>query len=101
PGNAGTAREARCRNVDVALDDIDGMLALAEREDVALTVVGPEGPLVAGVVDRFRAAGRACFGPSRLAAQLEGSKAFSKHFLARHGIPTARYGVFTELEPAL
>ena len=101
PGNAGTAREARCRNVAVAADDLDALLALAQREDVALTVVGPEGPLVAGAVDRFRAAGRACFGPSALAAQLEGSKAFSKDFLARHGIPTARYGVFTELEPAL
>ena len=101
PGNAGTAREPRCRNVAVAQDDLAGLLALAEREDVALTVVGPEGPLVAGVVDRFQGAGRACFGPSALAARLEGSKAFSKAFLARHEIPTAAYAVFTELEPAL
>ena len=101
PGNAGTAREPRCRNVAVAASDLDGLLDLAEREDVALTVVGPEGPLVAGVVDRFRAAGRACFGPSAAAAQLEGSKAFSKAFMQRHGIPTARHAVFTEREPAL
>lgn len=101
PGNAGTATEARCRNVAVAATDIDGLLALAEREQVALTVVGPEAPLVAGVVDRFRAAGRRIFGPTAAAAQLEGSKAFAKDFLARHGIPTGRYAVFTELEPAL
>ena len=101
PGNGGTAREPRCRNVEIAADDLAGLLALAEREDVALTVVGPEGPLVAGVVDRFQAAGRACFGPSALAARLEGSKAFSKAFLARHGIPTAAYAVFTELTAAI
>ena len=101
PGNAGTAHEPRCRNVDLAATDLEGLLALAEREDVALTVVGPEAPLVAGVVDRFQAAGRACLGPSAAAAQLEGSKAFSKDFLVRHGIPTARYAVFTELAPAL
>ncbi|MBN8481457.1 MAG: phosphoribosylamine--glycine ligase [Xanthomonadales bacterium] len=101
PGNAGTATEPRLRNVDVAANDIDGLLALALEEDVALTVVGPEGPLVLGVVDRFRAAGLACFGPRRIAAQLEGSKAFAKAFLERHNIPTARHAVFTELEPAL
>src|SRR5690606_38595210 len=91
PGNAGTAAEAKCRNVDIAVADIDGLLALAAREDIALTVVGPEAPLVAGIVDRFRAAGRRIFGPSAAAAQLEGSKAFAKDFLARHGIPTAYY----------
>ncbi len=101
PGNAGTAREPGVRNVDIAATDIDGLLELARREEVALTVVGPEAPLVAGVVDRFTAAGRRCFGPRRIAAQLEGSKAFAKDFLARHNIPTGRYAVFTELNPAL
>ncbi|WP_411833145.1 phosphoribosylamine--glycine ligase [Pseudoxanthomonas mexicana] len=101
PGNAGTAREHKCRNVDVAATDIDGLLALVAREGVALTVVGPEAPLVAGVVDRFRAAGLRIFGPTAAAAQLEGSKAFAKDFLARHDIPTAFYAVFTEVEPAL
>ncbi|HOX71737.1 MAG: phosphoribosylamine--glycine ligase [Dokdonella sp.] len=101
PGNAGTAREPRMRNVDIATTDIDGLLKLAREESVGLTVVGPETPLVLGVVDRFRAAGLACFGPRRVAAQLEGSKAYAKAFLARHNIPTARYAVFTELKPAL
>jgi phosphoribosylamine--glycine ligase len=101
PGNAGTAREPGLRNADVAVTDIDGLLALARAENVDLTVVGPEGPLVAGVVDRFRAAGLKCFGPTRIAAQLEGSKAFTKDFLRRHNIPTAAYEVFTDLEPAL
>lgn len=101
PGNAGTAHEAKCRNVAVAATDIDGLLALAAAEGVAVTVVGPEAPLVAGVVDRFRAAGRRIFGPTAAAAQLEGSKAFAKDFLARHGIPTAYYAVHTEVEPAL
>ena len=96
PGNAGTATEVRCRNVAVAATDIPGLVALAQRESVALTVVGPEAPLVAGVVDEFQAAGLACFGPSRLAARLEGSKRFTKDFLARHGIPTAGYAVFTQ-----
>jgi phosphoribosylamine--glycine ligase len=101
PGNAGTAREPGVRNADVAADDIEGLLELARREKVGLTVVGPEVPLVAGVVDRFRAAGRRIFGPRAIAAQLEGSKAFAKDFLQRHNIPTAHYAVFTELEPAL
>jgi phosphoribosylamine--glycine ligase len=101
PGNAGTARERGVRNADVAMNDLDGLLALAKREKVGLTVVGPEVPLVAGVVDRFRAAGLRIFGPRALAAQLEGSKAFAKHFLLRHNIPTARYAVFTELNAAL
>src|SRR3546814_3358807 len=91
PGNAGTATEGKCRNADVAATDIDGLLALARDEGVALTVVGPEGPLVAGIVDRFRAEGLRIFGPTAAAAQLEGSKAFAKDFLARHGIPTAHY----------
>ncbi|MCC7199249.1 MAG: phosphoribosylamine--glycine ligase [Gammaproteobacteria bacterium] len=95
PGNAGTATEARCRNVDVAADDVAGLLALAQREAVGLTIVGPEAPLVLGVVDAFAAAGLRCFGPRQAAAQLEGSKAFTKEFLARHGIPTAGYAKFT------
>src|SRR6185437_12105639 len=101
PGNAGTAREPHMRNVEVAITDIDGLLKLAKDEDVALTVVGPEAPLVAGVVDRFRGAGLRIFGPRAIAAQLEGSKAFAKDFLLRHNIPTARYAVFTELPRAL
>ncbi|MCD7097901.1 phosphoribosylamine--glycine ligase [Stenotrophomonas sp. MMGLT7] len=101
PGNAGTATEDKCRNVPVKVTDIGGLLKLAQDESVGLTVVGPEVPLVAGVVDRFRAAGLRIFGPTAAAAQLEGSKAFAKDFLARHGIPTAFYGVFTEVEPAL
>ena len=101
PGNAGTATEARCRNVPVKVTDIEGLLALARDEGVSLTVVGPEVPLVAGVVDRFRAAGLRIFGPTAAAAQLEGSKAFAKDFLARHGIPTAFYAVHTDVDAAL
>ncbi|WP_456270181.1 phosphoribosylamine--glycine ligase [Kushneria sp. AK178] len=101
PGNAGTAREPGLRNVDVASGDIEGLLAVARQEAVALTVVGPEMPLVAGVVDRFQAEGLKIFGPSAAAARLEGSKAFSKDFLARHNIPTARHQSFTEVAPAL
>jgi phosphoribosylamine--glycine ligase len=101
PGNAGTAREPGVRNANVAMGDIDGLLALAKKEAVALTVVGPEAPLVAGIVDRFRSEGLRCFGPRKIAAQLEGSKAFAKEFLVRHNIPTARYAVFHELKPAL
>ena len=101
PGNAGTAREPGLRNADVAATDIDGLIALVAQEKIDLTVVGPEAPLVAGVVDRFRAAGLKCFGPTRIAAQLEGSKAFAKDFLHRHNIPTAAYEVFTELDAAL
>jgi phosphoribosylamine---glycine ligase len=101
PGNAGTAREAKCRNLDIAATDIDALLALVAREGVTLTVVGPEAPLVAGVVDRFRAAGHRIFGPTAAAAQLEGSKAFAKDFLARHRIPTAHYAVHTDVDAAL
>ncbi len=101
PGNGGTAVEPGVENVPIAADDITGLLAFATRESIGLTIVGPEAPLVAGLVDAFTAAGLPCFGPARLAAQLEGSKAFAKDFLSRHGIPTAAYGVFTELEPAL
>ena len=101
PGNAGTANEAKCRNVAINASDIDGLLALAKSEGVAVTIVGPEGPLVAGVVDRFRAAGQRIFGPTAAAAQLEGSKAFAKDFLARHHIPTAHYAVHTHVDEAL
>ncbi|WP_330947997.1 phosphoribosylamine--glycine ligase [Thermomonas sp. LB-4] len=101
PGNAGTAGESKCRNVAVKVTDIDGLLALAQDEAVALTVVGPEVPLVAGVVDRFRAASLRIFGPTAAAAQLEGSKAFAKDFLARHGIPTAFYEVHSDVDAAL
>ena len=101
PGNAGTAGEAKCRNVAVKVTDIDGLLKLARDEQVALTVVGPEVPLVAGVVDRFRAAGLRIFGPTAAAAQLEGSKAYAKDFLARHNIPTAFYAVHTDVDAAL
>ena len=95
PGNAGTALEPRVRNVPVAAEDVQGLLRHALAEKIDLTIVGPEGPLVLGVVDAFTAAGLRCYGPSRDAARLEGSKAFSKDFLHRHGIPTAAYGTFT------
>ena len=101
PGNAGTAVEPRCRNVDIKATDVDGLLRLARDEGIAFTLVGPEAPLVAGVVDRFREQGLRIFGPTAAAAQLEGSKAYAKDFLARHGIPTAHYAVFTEAEAAL
>jgi phosphoribosylamine--glycine ligase len=101
PGNAGTAHEAGCRNVAVAVDDIEGLAKLAQDENIDLTIVGPEAPLVAGIADRFNELGLPCFGPSAAAAQLEGSKAFTKDFLARHNIPTAAYRNFTELTPAL
>ena len=95
PGNAGTACEPRVRNVEVAAEDVPALVALARREPVALTIIGPEAPLVLGVVDAFEAAGLRCFGPRRAPSQLEGSKAFTKEFLRRHGIPTAGYATFT------
>ena len=101
PGNAGTALESNVENVAIASDDLDGLLVFAKDNDIALTVVGPEVPLVAGIVDRFSAEGLRCFGPTKAAAQLEGSKAFTKDFLARHNIPTAAYGNFTEIEAAV
>ena len=101
PGNAGTAREDKCRNAAVSVTDIDGLLALAQAENVAFTLVGPEAPLVLGVVDLFQKHGLRIFGPRRAAAQLEGSKAFAKDFLARHGIPTAHYAVFEDEAEAL
>ncbi len=101
PGNAGTLTEPKTRNVPVDAADLDGLLDLAESEKIALTIVGPEQPLVAGIVDRFEAAGLRCFGPRAAAARLEGSKAFTKDFLARHDIPTADYRTFEHVEPAL
>ncbi len=98
PGNAGTARDAMLTNV--ALTEIPELVAFAQRENVALTVVGPEGPLAAGIVDAFRAAGLKIFGPTRAAAQLESSKDFAKAFMSRHGIPTARYQTFADARAA-
>jgi phosphoribosylamine--glycine ligase len=101
PGNAGTEREAGLENVAIDPLDFEALAAFAASHDVGLTIVGPETPLVAGVVDYFQARGLRCFGPRKGAAQLEGSKAFTKDFLARHHIPTGAYANFTELEPAL
>lgn len=100
PGNAGTAREPKMENVAIDAEDIDGLLVFA-KDHVDLTIVGPEAPLVAGIVDRFSGAGLKCFGPGKGAAQLEGSKAFTKDFLARHHIPTAAYGNFTDIDEAI
>jgi phosphoribosylamine--glycine ligase len=101
PGNAGTALEDKVTNVDVAAEDIPALVAFAEQNKIDLTIVGPEVPLVLGVVNAFQAKGLKIFGPSQAAAQLEGSKAFTKDFLARHNIPSAEYQNFTEIEPAL
>ncbi|MDH5300522.1 MAG: phosphoribosylamine--glycine ligase [Gammaproteobacteria bacterium] len=101
PGNAGTAREPKLENLAIGVTDIDKLVAFARDNAIALTIIGPEAPLVIGVVDAFRAAGLRCFGPTKGAAQLEGSKAFTKDFLARHNIPTAAYQNFTEIEPAI
>ena len=101
PGNAGTAREPNLENVDLDVMDLDGLANFAEQNNVSLTIVGPEAPLVAGVVDKFEARGLRIFGPSAGAAQLEGSKAFTKDFLARQKIPTADYANFTDVDEAL
>ena len=101
PGNAGTAGESGVTNVALDVMDFEGLTRFAKSHDIALTIIGPEAPLVGGVVDYFTTQGLACFGPSQAAAQLEGSKAFTKDFLARHNIPTGAYANFTELEPAL
>src|SRR5690554_5453525 len=101
PGNAGTALEPKIRNIALDVLDFAGLAALAKKENVALTLIGPEVPLVEGIVDYFEKEGLAVFGPSKGAAQLEGSKAFTKDFLARHNIPTAFYGVFTQVDEAL
>ncbi|MES1931340.1 Phosphoribosylamine--glycine ligase [Salinisphaera shabanensis T35B1] len=100
PGNAGTARMTGVENVALAATDIDGLRDFARDHDISLTVIGPEAPLAAGIVDVFEQAGLACFGPGRDAARLEASKAFSKDFLARHAIPTADYAVFSDYDEA-
>jgi len=101
PGNAGTTLEAKIENVPIAAEAVAELVDFARTRDIALTIVGPEAPLVAGVVDAFQAAGLRCFGPSRAAAQLEGSKAYAKDFLARHRIPTAAYRNFTDVDAAI
>ncbi len=100
PGNAGTALEAKLENVDISPTDFDGLIAFVRDKGVDYTVVGPEDPLVSGIVDRFNEAGLRCFGPGMAAAQLEGSKAFTKAFLERHQIPTAGYAVFDDIAEA-
>jgi phosphoribosylamine--glycine ligase len=101
PGNAGTELEDGVENIPLAAEDIDGLLDFARQRKIDLTIVGPEAPLVAGIVDRFSEADLACFGPTAAAAQLEGSKVFAKDFMARHGIPTAAYGNFTDIDEAI
>jgi phosphoribosylamine--glycine ligase len=101
PGNAGTAHEAKLKNVAIGVSDQSALIDFAKANQIALTIVGPEVPLVEGIVDAFQLAGLKVFGPTQAAAQLEGSKAFTKDFLARHQIPTADYANFTEIEPAL
>jgi phosphoribosylamine--glycine ligase len=101
PGNGGTATETGITNVAIDVMAFEQLADFAEQESIGLTIVGPEAPLVGGIVDYFAKRRLACFGPSRGAAQLEGSKAFTKDFLARHQIPTAEYGNFTEVEAAL
>jgi phosphoribosylamine---glycine ligase len=101
PGNAGTATENKLENVAIGAEDIDALKAFAEKENIDLTIIGPEAPLVAGVVDAFQEAGLACFGPTKAGAILEGSKSFSKDFLKKYQIPTAEYEVFTEVDPAI
>ena len=101
PGNAGTAKEAKCENLPIGVGELDALAQFAQDNNIALTLVGPEAPLVEGVVDLFESKGLPIFGPTQAAAELEGSKAFTKDFLARHKIPTAAYQNFTEIEPAL
>ncbi|MDY4594115.1 MAG: phosphoribosylamine--glycine ligase [[Pasteurella] aerogenes] len=101
PGNAGTARESAVENVAISVTDVPALVKFAQEKQIGLTIVGPEAPLVVGVVDAFEQAGLTIFGPRQSAAQLEGSKAFTKDFLARHHIPTAEYRNFTEIAPAL
>lgn len=101
PGNAGTAQETKVENVSISAADIPSLLQFAQQHAIDLTLVGPEAPLVAGIVDQFQHAGLRCFGPTQAAAQLEGSKVFAKNFLARHYIPSASYATFTEVNKAL
>ena len=101
PGNAGTETEPGIENVAINGDDIAALVQFARDQDIGLTIVGPEVPLVAGIVDSFRAVGLPCFGPTRDAAILEGSKSFTKDFLQRHHIPSAEYATFTDVDSAL
>jgi len=101
PGNAGTALEDKIENIDIAADNVSSLLEFAKQKSIDLCIVGPEAPLVLGLVDQFQQAGLRCFGPSQQASQLEGSKTFSKEFLTRHNIPTAEYESFTEIDPAI
>ena len=101
PGNPGTDAEANIENVDITVEDIPGLVTFAKDNTIDLTIIGPEVPLVLGIVDAFSDAGLACFGPNKEAAQLEASKSFTKNFLARHNIPTAAYQVFSEVAPAV
>lgn len=101
PGNAGTDGDGKVGNVAIDVMDFDAQIAFARDEQIDLTIIGPEAPLVAGVVDRFKGEGLRCFGPSQKAAQLEGSKSFTKAFLARHRVPTAAYGVFSDADEAI
>ena len=101
PGNAGTELEDKLTNINIGAEDIDGLIKFAQDNQVDITIVGPEAPLVIGIVDKFEAQGLAIFGPTQGASQLEGSKAFCKHFLERNNIPTAYYDVFTEVAPAV
>ena len=101
PGNPGTAAEPNVDNVDIAVEDISGLVAFAKANNIGLTIIGPEVPLVMGIVDAFNEADLRCFGPSKEAAQLEASKSFTKDFLARHAIPTADYQVFSDVAPAI
>jgi len=100
PGNAGTALEPKVENIEIKVTDIDGLIRFAVQKGIELAIIGPEAPLVAGITDAFNQAGLNCFGPTKGAAQLEGSKVFAKDFLSRHNIPTAAYRVFTEPGPA-
>ena len=101
PGNAGTALEPKVQNIALAVDDANGLLAFAQQHHIDLTIVGPEASLAAGVTDAFQNAGLACFGPTQQVAQLETSKIFSKEFMQRHHIPTARYATFNDKDAAL
>ena len=101
PGNAGTAATPKTENVELDVGAIDDLVAFARDKDIDMTVIGPEAPLAAGIVDAFQAAGLKCFGPTQAAAQLESSKAFAKAFLERHNIPTAAYAAFEEAEAGM
>ncbi len=101
PGNAGTAQEHKLENVPIKVDNLSALVNFAQQNTIDLTIVGPEAPLAAGIVDEFQQVGLRCFGPTKAAAQLEGSKAFTKDFLTRHHIPTAAYGKFTDIEKAI